>query len=215
MKLAYRPELDGVRAIAILAVMMFHSYQLTDGWLGVEVFFVLSGFLITTLLLGEWNAQGTISLRRFYARRARRLHAGADRGADGLPGAERRDQRDRPGLHQPHRRCPQRRRRALLRHERDLGLVEAPGGRRQPSLDALDGGAVLPRLADHAARPAAHLVEPALAHRRPGARRSGDHGPRSRPRPPQRGLAQRPARHRHGAAARRLRLRLHRSPRRA
>ena len=73
MKLAYRPELDGVRAIAILAVLMFHSYQLTDGWLGVEVFFVLSGFLITTLLLREWSSQGTISLRRFYARRARRL----------------------------------------------------------------------------------------------------------------------------------------------
>ena len=62
-----------VAGIAILAVMMFHSYQRTDGWLGVEVFFVLSGFLITTLLLGESTSTGAISLRSFYVRRARRL----------------------------------------------------------------------------------------------------------------------------------------------
>jgi peptidoglycan/LPS O-acetylase OafA/YrhL len=73
MRLSYRPELNGARGIAILGVMMFHSHPLTDGWLGVEIFFVLSGFLITTLLLGEWNSTGTISLRGFYERRVRRL----------------------------------------------------------------------------------------------------------------------------------------------
>lgn len=60
--------------MAILAVVGFHSIQRpTGGFLGVHIFFVLSGFLITTLLLEEWNKRGAISLRHFYRRRALRL----------------------------------------------------------------------------------------------------------------------------------------------
>jgi peptidoglycan/LPS O-acetylase OafA/YrhL len=74
-RLGYRPALDGLRAIAALMVMSFHFH--VPGWpggfLGVDVFFVLSGFLITSLLLEEWQARRSISLRRFYARRALRL----------------------------------------------------------------------------------------------------------------------------------------------
>jgi len=73
-RLGYRPALDGARAIAILSVLGFHAIQRpTGGFLGVHIFFVLSGFLITTLLLEEWNARGAISLRHFYFRRALRL----------------------------------------------------------------------------------------------------------------------------------------------
>lgn len=71
------PALDGLRAVAVLLVMAFHL-RLTrpfipGGFVGVDVFFVLSGFLITTLLIDEWNRSGDISLARFYARRALRL----------------------------------------------------------------------------------------------------------------------------------------------
>lgn len=69
----YRPELDGVRGVSVLAVMMFHLYPKTGGWLGVDVFFVLSGFLITSLLVNEWDATRAISLPAFFARRARRI----------------------------------------------------------------------------------------------------------------------------------------------
>lgn len=75
-RLAWSPALDGLRAIAVLLVMFFHygrSAWVPGGWLGVDVFFVLSGFLITTLLLREWQATRTISLREFYARRMLRL----------------------------------------------------------------------------------------------------------------------------------------------
>jgi peptidoglycan/LPS O-acetylase OafA/YrhL len=81
-RLGYQPALDGVRALAITLVMLFHypwnvrffnGNPVHGGFLGVDVFFVLSGFLITTLLLQEHAAQGRISLRRFYARRALRL----------------------------------------------------------------------------------------------------------------------------------------------
>ena len=67
--------LDGLRAIAVAAVMAFHTGAgwAVGGFLGVDVFFVLSGFLITVLLLKEWQRRGTVSLRRFYARRALRL----------------------------------------------------------------------------------------------------------------------------------------------
>src|SRR4051812_45396367 len=72
--LGHRPALDGVRAISVLAVMGFHCLLVPGGgFLGVDVFFVLSGFLITNLLLEERTATGTLDLRRFYVRRARRL----------------------------------------------------------------------------------------------------------------------------------------------
>jgi peptidoglycan/LPS O-acetylase OafA/YrhL len=71
--LGYLAELDGLRGIAVLSVMIFHSGVLVGGWLGVDVFFVLSGFLITRLLVGEYDRTGRINLGYFYARRALRL----------------------------------------------------------------------------------------------------------------------------------------------
>jgi peptidoglycan/LPS O-acetylase OafA/YrhL len=73
-RLGYRPELDGIRGIAILLVVLLHLQNWPPGgFVGVDVFFTLSGFLITTLLLEEWNSRGTFSLRQFYTRRALRL----------------------------------------------------------------------------------------------------------------------------------------------
>jgi peptidoglycan/LPS O-acetylase OafA/YrhL len=71
----YRPELDGLRAIAVLTVVLFHSRggAFPGGYIGVDVFFVLSGYLITSLLMSEHDRTGRISFRRFYARRALRL----------------------------------------------------------------------------------------------------------------------------------------------
>lgn len=69
------PALDGIRAIAVAAVLLYHA-ELTafqGGFLGVDVFFALSGFLITRLLVDEFQQSGAISLRDFYLRRARRL----------------------------------------------------------------------------------------------------------------------------------------------
>jgi peptidoglycan/LPS O-acetylase OafA/YrhL len=71
--LGYRPALDGVRGIAIAGVLTFHVFAQTGGSFGVHMFFVLSGFLITTILLDEWTRAGGISLRGFYRRRALRL----------------------------------------------------------------------------------------------------------------------------------------------
>jgi peptidoglycan/LPS O-acetylase OafA/YrhL len=75
VRLGYRPALDGVRGLAILAVLAVNSLLpfFQGGFIGVDVFFVLSGFLITSLLMEEWSSTGTISLKRFYARRALRL----------------------------------------------------------------------------------------------------------------------------------------------
>ncbi len=69
------PGLDGIRALAVTTVIVFHLLPgtLVGGYLGVDIFFVVSGFLITTLLLREREATGRISLRGFWARRARRL----------------------------------------------------------------------------------------------------------------------------------------------
>jgi peptidoglycan/LPS O-acetylase OafA/YrhL len=67
------PALDGLRAVAILGVILYHARVLPGGFLGVDVFFVLSGFLITSLLISEWDERGGVSFRDFYARRALRL----------------------------------------------------------------------------------------------------------------------------------------------
>jgi len=71
--LGHRPSLDGLRGVAILLVVAAHAGVLGGGTLGVDLFFVLSGFLITTLLLEEHASTGAISLRAFYVRRAARL----------------------------------------------------------------------------------------------------------------------------------------------
>ncbi|MEQ1872284.1 MAG: acyltransferase [Ilumatobacteraceae bacterium] len=69
------PAIDGLRAVAVAAVLVFHAdLGIADGgFLGVSLFFTLSGYLITTLLLREYDASGTISIRSFYGRRWRRL----------------------------------------------------------------------------------------------------------------------------------------------
>ena len=72
----YRPELDGIRGLAILAVLVQHANlpnTLLAGTVGVNVFFVLSGFLITSTLLAEHASTGRVSIRAFYERRVRRL----------------------------------------------------------------------------------------------------------------------------------------------
>jgi len=74
-RLGYRPALDGLRALAVIAVFAYHAEGgwARAGFLGVDVFFVLSGYLITALLLAERRREGRIDLRRFWLRRARRL----------------------------------------------------------------------------------------------------------------------------------------------
>ncbi len=71
----YLPALDGLRALAVAAVIAYHLHPawLPGGMLGVAVFFVLSGYLITDLLADQWRREGRIDLRAFWARRARRL----------------------------------------------------------------------------------------------------------------------------------------------
>jgi peptidoglycan/LPS O-acetylase OafA/YrhL len=71
----YQPALDGLRALAVLGVLLYHAgvSWAPGGFLGVDAFFVLSGFLITSLLVGEWRSRGGIDLRGFWARRGRRL----------------------------------------------------------------------------------------------------------------------------------------------
>ncbi|MEU4215658.1 acyltransferase family protein [Actinoplanes sp. NPDC026623] len=73
--MSYHPALDGVRALSVAAVLLFHGGvgALGGGFLGVDAFFVLSGFLITSLLLAEQQRSGRIDLPAFWARRARRL----------------------------------------------------------------------------------------------------------------------------------------------
>jgi peptidoglycan/LPS O-acetylase OafA/YrhL len=71
----YRPDIEGLRAVAVLAVVLFHADipGVGGGFVGVDVFFVISGFLITGLLWREMSTAGTVRLRRFYGARARRL----------------------------------------------------------------------------------------------------------------------------------------------
>jgi peptidoglycan/LPS O-acetylase OafA/YrhL len=73
-RLGRQPSLDGLRGLAVLLVMAFHfGMPLPEGGVGVDIFFALSGFLITSLLLAERDETGTIRFGSFYARRARRL----------------------------------------------------------------------------------------------------------------------------------------------
>ena len=75
--LPYMPGVDGLRAIAVLAVFVYHFHNgggwLPGGFLGVDVFFVISGYLITSLLLSEFRKEGRVDLVAFWLRRARRL----------------------------------------------------------------------------------------------------------------------------------------------
>lgn len=74
--LSHRPVLDGLRGIAVLAVTAYHfKFPLSsNGWLGVDIFFALSGFLITSLLMEEWRDSGSVNLGKFYFRRVTRLY---------------------------------------------------------------------------------------------------------------------------------------------
>lgn len=71
----YRPEIDGLRAIAVLSVVLFHADRdlMPGGFVGVDVFFVISGYLITSILASDWQRTGRLDLASFYARRVRRL----------------------------------------------------------------------------------------------------------------------------------------------
>jgi peptidoglycan/LPS O-acetylase OafA/YrhL len=98
-RVAFRPDVEGLRAVAVVLVVAFHARlgPLPGGFVGVDVFFVISGFLITSLLVDEVRATGTIRLTDFYARRARRilpaaclvLVVTAIAGAVVLPGVDR------------------------------------------------------------------------------------------------------------------------------
>ena len=73
--MGYQPGLDGLRAISVIAVIIYHAgfSWMSGGFLGVEVFFVVSGFLITMLLIEEHESSGAVNFRSFWVRRARRL----------------------------------------------------------------------------------------------------------------------------------------------
>ena len=80
MRINYRPEIDGLRSIAVVAVIIYHAQififgdQLfKGGFIGVDIFFVISGYLITSIILIELNNTGTFSFKNFYERRVRRL----------------------------------------------------------------------------------------------------------------------------------------------
>jgi peptidoglycan/LPS O-acetylase OafA/YrhL len=80
MKLTYRPEIDGLRAIAVGAVILYHAritildlQPFKGGFIGVDIFFVISGYLITSIILKELVSTGTFSFKHFYERRVRRI----------------------------------------------------------------------------------------------------------------------------------------------
>src|ERR671920_1663400 len=76
-RLPYLPGLDGMRALAVIAVLLYHAGGggafVPGGFLGVEVFFVISGYLITSLILAQWRSTGRVELKAFWVGRARRL----------------------------------------------------------------------------------------------------------------------------------------------
>lgn len=66
-------EIQGLRAVAVLLVIAFHAKFLPGGFIGVDIFYVISGYLITGLLIRELEETGSISFRNFYSRRIKRL----------------------------------------------------------------------------------------------------------------------------------------------
>ncbi len=74
-RMGYQPALDGLRALSVIAVILYHAgiQWIPGGFIGVEVFFVVSGFLITSLMIDEQHVSGKVSLKQFWIRRARRL----------------------------------------------------------------------------------------------------------------------------------------------
>ena len=149
--LARMPGLDGIRAVAVMAVLLFHANPtwLPGGFLGVDVFFTLSGFLITSLLLTELEARGGLRLGRFYQHRAKRLlpalllvlarHLTAR--AHGRPGCRGARPRGRGRLRAVrHQLVVRRPRHPVLRVHRPAPAAAAP-------VVARGRGAVLPRLA--------------------------------------------------------------------
>ncbi len=77
---SYRPEIDGLRAIAVVSVILYHSKMVLfgrdwfeGGFIGVDIFFVISGYLITRIILSELELKGSFSFLNFYERRARRI----------------------------------------------------------------------------------------------------------------------------------------------
>ena len=80
MKIDYRPEIDGLRAIAVAAVIIYHAEILIQGsqffkggYFGVDIFFVISGYLISSIIFRELNQTKTFSFKYFYERRIRRI----------------------------------------------------------------------------------------------------------------------------------------------
>ena len=80
MKVDYRPEIDGLRAIAVISVIIYHAqisffdHKIFEGgFIGVDIFFVISGYLITSIIYKEFLATGTFSFKYFYERRIRRI----------------------------------------------------------------------------------------------------------------------------------------------
>ncbi|MTV41548.1 acyltransferase family protein [Duganella radicis] len=73
-ELKYRPDIDGLRAVAVIAVVLYHSFPtwFVSGFIGVDVFFVISGYLISTIIMGQLE-RGSFSLADFYSRRIRRI----------------------------------------------------------------------------------------------------------------------------------------------
>ena len=178
----FRPDIEGLRAVAIGAVLLCHAGLAfaAGGFVGVDVFFVISGFLITRLLLGEVSRTGSVSLRALLrppgeaAAAALGAAAGGRRrplAADLLAGPRRRNRRRHRQLRHLHRQ---------LALRRPVGRLLRPGRRTEPGpapLVAGDRGAVLPRLARPAPRP--DLVRaPSRPLRPPGPRRRPRGDPR-------------------------------------
>ena len=80
MRINYRPEIDGLRAVAVLSVIFYHAkitifghLPFKGGFVGVDIFFVISGYLITSIILKEIAITGVFSFSQFYQRRIRRI----------------------------------------------------------------------------------------------------------------------------------------------